>query len=363
MRDVIELKPGTRWDDPARLSEASEFFLVHYNNLRRKLLLKKRTVRDSPQQLPSKAECKGHTIFQIGLDNLPEKIITEDSFSYILKVRNVIAQQTSAVPDSKPTPAEAGFYLTRRCLMVISSRFAFLVTAFLAMDSKCHPKSKVRVNTTDLFAVNEWVDESLACLRDVAILSRLATILGGSTFRDSYGDVMELLQMTSRIFFNMLGAAYGLPAISACAAAFDSVLLHFKDGIIEDQLEKYRQHRVEMHGAIRLFREYGTANKDALAEELKKTIAELKQELDKLKKNDCERKADKNTKRHYRCSNKLAARFFNVSVKEVERWRAFARGSDAKNAVRPPAEFPQGYGVTKEEMKMAGMRYQAYDAA
>ena len=118
-----------------------------------------------------------------------------------------------------------------------------------------------------------------------------------------------------------------------------------------------------MHEAIHLFRECGSVKTDAVAEELKKTVAELKQELSKLKNNDCERKADKKTKRHYGCSNELAARFFNVSVKEVERWRTYARDPDAKNAVRPPAEFPQGYGVTKEEMRMAGMRYQAYDAA
>lgn len=62
-------------------------------------------------------------------------------------------------------------------------------------------------------------------------------------------------------------------------------------------------------------------------------------------------------KPHYACPNKLAAEYFGVSQSTIERWRAYGRNPNGKNAAKPPLEFPQGYDVTCEEMKAAAKKY------
>lgn len=61
---------------------------------------------------------------------------------------------------------------------------------------------------------------------------------------------------------------------------------------------------------------------------------------------------------HYACSNRQAAKLFNVSEKTVEGWRAYQRNPEAKNAKKPPSCFPAGTDVTPREMKVAAQNYQ-----
>lgn len=66
--------------------------------------------------------------------------------------------------------------------------------------------------------------------------------------------------------------------------------------------------------------------------------------------------ATKRRKPHYRCSNKQAAEYFGVAESTIGHWRAWCRDKEAKNAIKPPDDFPR-HDATPEQMEFAAAKY------
>jgi len=355
----------TTWDDPDLDAKACEFFLDHYNGLRHQLLRAKRKEQES-SELPDKAEAKDGNALHIGLDNLPRKILPEQSFLYMMRAYNDITRLTTAVPYPTKDAAEAGLFLVRRVILCLANRFAFITQMFPMLDDRYRTTmTQIKCDVTGFFAVNDWAEETLSVLTRVpAYMALVLKLMPGQKVSTAFGDVLATLAMLSRIYFNMVGASYGLPEVGACSRAFDGVLLSLTNQLtIESRVNAYRDSCREMHAAIVTYVKNGyQTDVQKLAAEMAKANAVLQAKLDELLAKEEKTNSGGRKKRRYRCKTELAANYFKVSVATIERWRAYNRNPNDPNATRPPAEFPNG-DVSKEEMRNAGRKYLSLIAA
>lgn len=352
-----------KWEDPDFEKKASAFFLSDYKHLRN-ILLHPKTASNSKGLIPRNSDTKYGYSFNLGVINLPKKILPKDSFIYMVKARDEICRMTSAVPCPTADAAEAGIFLLRRVILCIANRFATKALMLMAIDDRYHTRRNLlQFDVADLFAVDARKEESFLALREMPICMAAALRLApGETIGTAFGDAIETLHMLSRIFFNMLQAAFALPEVTACSMAFDSVLLNLKNTVtIESSVNAFRDRYREMHAAIVSYYKNGhqTDVQRLMAEQIKANII-IQGKLDQI--TACTQKTQNGVtkKRHYRCSHKIAAKLWEVSESTIENWRAFNRVPRPAHAREPPAEFPTGYDVSKEEMKHAAQRYHGH---
>lgn len=239
------------WDDEDLPRKIREHFLVNFAEVRQFLQhLKNLRNREKPPVRDANS-----TVFSIGIDNLPRQFISQDSFEYLLGAYEEFRRFSNAVPYPDPTGEEAGIYLVRRLIVILAGRFITRSIYPLLLDRRFNRDAPVTVDVSDLFAVNERMEEELSALPQLPIQIRMMEVLLGPGVRDQFAKATELLQMTSRIFFNMMLAAYRLPEISACSLAFDAVLMcivQCKDNAAE-QVSEYRLRLQDMYAAITSF--------------------------------------------------------------------------------------------------------------
>lgn len=337
--------------DPDVLDKFVGHFLYHYEDQRKKLLV--------AQSCSSQTAVNGITL-HLGLDNLPRYVLPEPSFNYLSKLQVDISHKLSEPPGEDPTAYEAGLWLTRRLIMLLVKDFCKLTLSPLVFDKRYHFDRPYRFIVSDCYNLRNFSPYHFKNLLQAHIFPGATTKLSSkANMLLDYADVNQLLQMSSRIFFDTTMASYRLPEVIACSMAFNALLTKFQKEPIEAELAIYRQRWDEMYAAICRFEARDKIfDIDAdWKEHISEGIKELGEKTNILLKRSEASAPKKTTRKRYLCSNKLAAEHFGVRDKTIERWRAYYRDPNAKNATIPPAEFPQGYDVTPKQMEYAGKKY------
>lgn len=348
----IELTPLAKTDSKS-LNANEDFLLTQHENLRQKLIAAR-------ANFTREADNNRYMTYNLDSESIPDNILPEASFNHLANNIFTIKQILSEPPSEAPTPYEAKLWMVQRHVLLLVLNFSELTLYRVAFDKEYALGHYFNVNVSDLFGPKNLSSTHFDLIQGVEVFTCLKINTGSEAdIRRDCADVNQLLQMSSRIFFDTTMASYRLPEVIACSMAFNAILMKFQKEPIEAELAIYRQRWDEMYAAICRFEARDKIfDIDAdWKEHISEGIKEIGAKVDILLKRSEASAPKKTTRKRYLCSNKLAAKYFGVSETTIERWRAYYRDPNDPNAVRPPQVFPQGYDVTPKAMEYAGKKY------
>lgn len=250
-------------DNPDLIREAADYFLSQYKELREWLLARKTPVIDT-------CETKIFILAALCVEKFPKDAITDAGFKYLLELFYTIRGMLNEIPPKNDSPFIAGFWLTHRAMINYADLFICMTLCLLVFDKRYNPNQNLVFNKHDYpelpFYENtsRYLDlESLAPnhykhLCTAAQSAKLTELLEEDhNFHELFGGTFQILQMASRLFFNLMQSRYSLTEINACSAAFDAVMIKFESGDIKAECEFYRQKWNDMYAAICRFEEHG----------------------------------------------------------------------------------------------------------
>lgn len=250
-------------DDPDVIKYAADYFLSQHKELRERLLSRK-----SPGERTYEIETL--MLAALCVENFPKDSISDTAFKYLLETFYAIDLMLNEIPPKNPSPFIAGLWYTHRAILHYAYLFVCMTLYQLVFDERYNPNQNLVLNKQDYpelpldGKISRYLDlESLRPdhykhLRTAARAAKLTELQEkGYNFPILFGETFQILQMTSRIFFNFMQSRYSLSEISACSAIFDAIMIKFGSGDIEAECELYHQKWNEMYEAIRRFEEHG----------------------------------------------------------------------------------------------------------